>query len=122
MSITVTLKEIVDCREALMSLSQQKLNIKTGYNISKIIRKANTELELLTKIRQEVIERLAPQGTEINPEINQAIMAELTEILDTEVEIPVNKVDLSNVNGLEMTARDIMLLEPFCIFDTVTLE
>ncbi len=122
MSIRVTLKEIVDCRDALMNLSQQKLPIKTGYNISKIIRKANTELEFLTKMRQEVIERLAPQGTEMTPEINQAIMAELTEILETEVEIPVNKVDLSNVNGLEMTARDIMLLEPFCIFETTTLE
>ena len=33
----VTLKEIVDAREALMTLSQQRLNIKTGYNISKII-------------------------------------------------------------------------------------
>lgn len=122
MAITVTLKEIVDCREALMNLSQQKLNIKTGYNISKIIRKANTELETLSKVRQEVIERLAPQGTEMTPEINQAIMAELTEMLETEVEIPVNKVDLSNVNGLEMSARDIMLLDPFCIFETVELE
>lgn len=122
MAITVNLKSIVDARESLMSLSQQKLNIKTGYNISKIIRKANTELEFLTKMRQEVIERLAPQGTEMTPEINQDIMAELTEMLETEVEIPVNKVDLSNVNGLEMTARDIMLLEPFCIFETVELE
>lgn len=118
----VTLKEIVDAREALMTLSQQRLNIKTGYNISKIIRKANAELETLTKVRQDVIDRLAPPGTEVNPEINQAIMAELTEALDVIVDIPVNKVDLSSVPNLEMTARDVMLLEPFCIFETVTLE
>lgn|SRR5574343_116241 len=118
----VTLKEIVDAREALMTLSQQRLNIKTGYNISKIIRKANAELETLTKVRQGVIDRLAPPGTEVNPEINQAIMAELTEALDVIVDIPVNKVDLSSISNLEMTARDVMLLEPFCIFETVTLE
>lgn len=118
----VTLKEIVDAREALMTLSQQRLNIKTGYSISKIIRKANAELETLTKVRQDVIDRLAPPGTEVNPDINQAIMAELTEALDVVVEIPVNKVDLSSAANLEMTARDIMLLEPFCIFETVTLE
>jgi len=49
-------------------------------------------------------------------------MAELTEALDVIVDIPVNKVDLSSVPNLEMTARDVMLLEPFCIFETVTLE
>ena len=122
MSITVTLKHIVDSRDALMTLSQQKLPIKISYNVSKVIRKANAELETLTKVRQEVIDRLAPPGTEVNPEINQAIMAELTEALDVVVEIPVNKVDLSSVPNLEMTARDVMLLEPFCIFETVTLE
>lgn len=118
----VTLKEIVDARDALMTLSQQRLNIKTGYNISKIIRFANKELETLTKVRQEVIERLAPPGTEVTPETNQAIMAELNEALEVVVEIPVHKVDLSSVPSLEMSARDIMLLEPFCLFETVTLE
>lgn len=120
--IQITLKEIIDARDALMSLSQQRLNIKTGYNISKIIRCANKELETLTKVRQEVIERLAPQGTEMTPEINQTIMTELNEALTTEVEIPVNKVDLSSISGLEMSARDIIALDPFCIFETITLE
>lgn len=122
MTIQVTLKNIVDAREALMTLSQQKLNIKTGYNLSKVIRLANKELELLTKVRQEVIERLAPQGTEVTPEINQSIMAELTEALEVTIDIPVHKIDLSSIPNLEMTARDIMLLDPFCIFETVTLE
>lgn len=120
--MNVTLKEIVDAREALMNLSQQKLPIKIGYNVSKIIRKANTELEILTKVRQEVIERHAPPGTEVNPEINQTIMAELSEALEVTVDIPVHKVDLSSIANLEMTPRDVMLLEPFCIFETVTLE
>lgn len=120
--MNVTLKEIVDAREALMTLSQQRLPIKVGYNVSKVIRKANTELEILTKLRQEVIERLAPSGTEVNPEINQKIMAELSEALDVTVDISVNKIDLSSVNNLEMTPRDVMLLEPFCIFETVSLE
>lgn len=120
--MNVTLKEIVDAREALMNLSQQKLNIKTGYNLSKVIRLANKELEILTKVRQEVIERLAPQGTEVTPEVNQSIMTELTEALEVTIDIPVNKIDLSSIPNLEMTARDIMLLDPFCIFETVTLE
>lgn len=118
----VTLRQIVDAREALMNLSQQRLPIKQGYNVSKIIRKANTELEILTKVRQDTIDRHAPTGTEMTPEINQAIVSELSDALDVEVEIPVHKVDLSPVANLEMTARDIMLLEPFCIFETVNLE
>jgi hypothetical protein len=118
----VTLKQIVDAREALINLSQQKLPIKIGYNVSKIIRTANKELEILTKVRQEVIDRFAPSGTEISPEVNQNIISELSEALEMTVDIPVYQVDLSSVPNLEMTARDIILLEPFCIFETVTLE
>ncbi len=117
----VTLKEIVEARDALISLSQQKLDIKTSYSISKIIRKLNPELETLTSLRQEVINRLAPQGTEITPEVNQAIIEELNTLLEAAVEIPVNKIDLSSKN-IELSAREIMALEPFCIFETVTLD
>ncbi len=122
MSISVTLKQIVDARDALMNLSQQRLPIKPAYNISKIIRKANAELEILTQTRQEVISRLAPQGTEVTPEVNQAIMDELNSALDIVAEIPVSKVDLSRVSGIEISARDILILEPFCDFEDTTLE
>jgi hypothetical protein len=122
MSILVTLKQIVDCREALMSLSQQKLPVKPAYDISKIIRKANEHLEHLTKIRLDVISKHAPQGTTITPEINQDITAELTELLDATVEIPVNRVDLSRISGLEISARDIIILEPFVNFENTALE
>ena len=118
----VTLKQIVDAREALMNLSQQRLPIKIGYNVSKIIRKANGELETLTTVRQSIIEKHAPSGTEVTPEINQSIIGELNDALDIEVELPVHKVDLSNVASLELTPRDILVLEPFCVFETVTLE
>jgi len=118
----VTLKQIVDAREALMTLSTQKLPIKQSYNVSKIIRKANVELETLTTARQGIIERYLPEGTEMTPEINTAIMTELNEALDIQVDLPVNLVDLSSVAGLEMSAKDVLVLEPFCLFETVTLE
>lgn len=122
MPISVTMKQIVDARDSLLTISQQRLPIKPAYAISKIIRKANAELETLTQVRQDVITRYAPQGTEITPEINQAIMAELNDALDIVVEIPVNKVDLSGIAGLEISARDIIVLEPFCDFEDTTLE
>lgn len=122
MPISVTMKQIVDARDSLLAISQQRLPIKPAYAISKIIRKANAELETLTQVRQDVITRYAPQGTEITPEINQAIMAELNDALDIVVDIPVNKVDLSGITGLEISARDIIVLEPFCDFEDTTLE
>lgn len=122
MSINVSMKNVVDAREALMTLSQQRLPIKSAYSVSKIIRLANTELEFLTKTRQDIISRLAPQGTEITPEVNQAIMDELNQVLNVEVEMQVNKIDLSRVPGLELSARDVMALEPFCDFEDTALE
>ena len=117
----VKLKEIIDARDALMTLSQQKLDIKTAYNVSKLLRKINPELEELTKVRQDVINRLAPPGTEITPDVNQSIIQELNVVLEEVVDIPVNKIDLSGKN-LELTPREVMTLDPFCLFETVALE
>lgn len=119
--MNVTMKEIVDAREALVFLSQQKLSIKLSYTISKLLRKINVELEALSKARQEVISRLAPEGTAITPEINQAIGADLDEVLSETVSIDLNKIDLSGIS-VEITPRDVMALEPFCLFETVTLD
>jgi hypothetical protein len=49
-------------------------------------------------------------------------MTELNEALDIAVEIPVNKVDLSRVAEIEISARDVLLLEPFCEFEDTALE
>lgn len=122
MSINVTMKQIVDARDSLMTLSQQRLPIKSAYTVSKIIRLANTELENLTKTRQEVISNHAPQGVEITPDVNQLIMDDLNKALNVEVSMEVNKVDLSRTPGVELSARDIMALEPFCSFDDNVLE
>lgn len=124
----VTLKEIVDARDALMTLSSQKLPIKASYNVSKIIRKANEELELLSKERDEIISRHTglAKGTafnmnELSPEVVQVINNDLRDAMEISVELPINKVDLSNLNTLEITARDVSVLDPFCIFDSTDL-
>ena len=122
MSISVTLKDIVEAREALITLSQQKMNIKTSYNIGKMLRKINIELDELNKKRQSIISENLKEGDTMTPEINQAIMSKLNIELTKEVEIPVHKVDLSNMNNIELTPRDVMALDPFCIFNSVVLE
>ena len=121
MTIQVSLKEVVDAREALIYLSQQKLNIKLSYNISKILRKINTELEGVSKVRQEIVTRLTPKNSPMTPEVNQAILSELEVLLSAVIEIPFNKIDLSSTH-IEITPRDAMALDPFCIFETVSLE
>jgi hypothetical protein len=117
----VTLKQIVDAREALLNLSKQKLPLKQSYNLSKVIRKANVELDSLNTVRQGLIQKHIPEGTEMTPELNQLIVDELNVALAFVVDIAVNPIDLSNIN-LDMTARDIILLDPFCIFETTILE
>jgi hypothetical protein len=117
------LRELIDAREALVELNAIKLPIKTAYSVSKIIRKANQELEFLTKIRQEVINKHLQEGIEMTPEINQLISDELNETLDTEIEWNLNKVDLSSISlPISMTAKDVYLLEPFMIFESDELS
>lgn len=115
------LRELIDAREALISLNSVKLPIKVAYSISKIIRKANAELETLTKVRQEVINKHIQEGTEMTPEVNQLITDELNETLESEIEWPLNKVDLSKLT-IELAAKDVYSLEPFCIFETDELS
>lgn len=120
--MNVTLREIVEARDALMTLSQQKMNIKMSYNVGKMLRKINIELDELNKKRQAIISENLKEGDTMTPEINQAIMSKLNIELEKEVEIAVHKVDLSNMNNIELSPRDVMALDPFCIFDSVVLE
>lgn len=117
----ITLKEIVDARDAFINLSKLRLPIKQGYDFAKIIRKCNNELEIFQGIRKDIIQKYTSEGIEITSEINQIIMNELTQALNALVEIPVNKVDLSEIKSIEITPQDILMLEPFCIFETIIL-
>jgi flagellar motor switch/type III secretory pathway protein FliN len=120
--MNVTLKEIVNAREALTNLGQQKLPVKISYGISKIIRHANKHLNELTETKNSIVKHLVPEGTEVTEEITQEINTQMNEALNVIVEIPVYKIDLSNISSLELTSRDIIALEPFCIFETVQLS
>lgn len=117
--MNVTIREIISAREALTNLGQQKLPIKIGYSVSKIVRFANKELAAFATVRSDILKEhnSSDEQTEITDDINSKI----NEALDAIVEIPVFKIDLSSLNQVELTARDIMALEPFCIFETTEL-
>jgi hypothetical protein len=119
--MNITVKEIIIAKDALSALANHKLPIKTSYSISKLIRIINKELESFNSIRQTIIRNYVPEGEQITPELNEHIMKDMNAELEKIVSISLNKIDLSSLN-IEINARDIIALEPFCIFDTTTLE
>lgn len=117
--MNVTLREIITAREALTNLGNQKLPIKIGYSVSKVIKFANKELRDFAEVRDSIVE--VPEGEEMTPELSEDINQQINQALDVEKEIPVYKIDLSNLSSVELSTKDIIALEPFCIFETSEL-
>lgn len=116
-----TLREIITAKDALTNLGNQKLPIKTGYSISKIIKFINRELRDFANTRERLMKEMTDnQDSEHNS--TEEIQKILELLVDAEIDLPMNKVDLSSVTGVELTTRDIMTLEPFCIFETTELS
>lgn len=102
--ISTTVKEIIDARYSLSVLSDIQFPIKQSYQISKVVKEIERELDILVKIKNNIRQ-------------NQNLEEELAEMLLIPINLYVDKIDLSKIENVQLTARDITFLLPFCIFE-----
>ena len=111
--VTVTYKQIIESKEALVFLSEQRFDIKTSYWLGKLLKSLDDHLKVLFNER----ERLTKEN-----EDKDQLTTLFNEFIEQTVEVNIkNKIDLSN-KTVEITPIQAMLLEPFCVFETVELK
>ena len=119
----MVLGEIVAGIEAINKLLDAPLKARTAFRLSKLSKELAPHFETYEKVRQELLEKF---GTKVESDDDtqegqvqytfangtaEQFQAELIAMLEEKVDVKVRKVKLNELNGSELTARDMMALE-----------
>lgn len=134
--IKMKLGQVSQVIQSINVITTQRMGSKLSFDIYKMVKKLGNELDLLEKVRTELCEKLCNKdengkaimipildenGKEtkqtrysLTPKATEEVQKELSELVNTDVEINMNpiKIDALEKAGVQLSAKDIMLLEP----------
>lgn len=108
-----TIKSILSATDTLSRLAECTLPVKQSYRLAKLIKAVNAEMSVYDSERIKLCERYGTLNKEKNNyDINDrdGFGEEIMELQSQEVELDVKPIDIV---GLELTAQDIINIEPF---------
>lgn len=120
----IQLKDVIEGTDVLKKLAGQPLRGKVAFQISKILKKLEDELTLFNDTRVEIIKKYSQtdeNGNLItdengNVKLNENTIAEfnkeITELLNTEIEINCDKIALKDIENIDFTPAEMTLLMP----------
>ena len=123
--ITVTLKDIVDSQEIMRSLSNKPLRGRAAFKVGRLLKKLETELTVFNDTRVRLIETYAKKnedGTYATNDKNEyqfdadnanKFVEEINKLLLETIEIDVNPILIDEIEELDFTPADMVMLEPF---------
>lgn len=127
--IQLLLRDIINSSDGLTGLSQRHLKAKTAYIVGKILKTVDTELSNFEQARMDLIRKYGLKddngeliedenhNLHIAPENLQIFNTELTELMNTPVEIMANKISINDLGDIEFTPVEMAQLESFIEFD-----
>jgi hypothetical protein len=109
------IRDLKAIETSLSKLLDSRLPVKTSYRLTKFSKKIMKELGDLEKARLKFINDFGVKNgkgeTEVGPERMGDFRKQMDALLDEEVELPVMKVPLADLEGSLLTAADIANLE-----------
>lgn len=111
----ITLKTLLDSKEALERLVAEKLPVRTSYNLGKFVKAANQELETFNSFRTKLLDKYGikqDDGTyKIESQDIETFNAAITDLLDTEVHFDFEPISLEALGNSLMSSQDMMVLD-----------
>ena len=117
----MVLGEIVAGIEAINKLLDAPLKARTAFRLGKLSKELSPHFETYEKVRQELLEKFGEKvdSDEENGQIQysfangtaEKFQTELIAMLEEKVDVKVRKIKVSELNGVNLTARDMMALE-----------
>lgn len=126
--ITVKISNLLNSTEVLQKLSKTQLKAKTAWQVSKVLKLAEEEMQTFNDTRMEVLKKYAEKdenGELITDENNNCKIIpdkisefndELTELLENNIELNVNKINIEDLNDIDFTPAEMNSLEAFIDF------
>ena len=119
----MVLGEIVAGIEAINKLLDAPLKARTAFRLGKLSKELSPHFETYEKVRQELLEKFgtkvesddgSPEGSVQYTFSNgtaEKFQTELMAMLEEKVDVKVRKIKIAELNGVDLTARDMMALE-----------
>ena len=123
--INITLREIVDSSDTMKKLSQKSLKGKTAYYVARLLREVDKELTLFNETRGNLIKKYGEKdekgelkidengNCKFIPEKIEKFYSEMDDILNNIIELNANKIELKDLEDLDFTPIEMVVLEPF---------
>jgi hypothetical protein len=111
----VKLLDLVQSENVLATIAQSRFNLKTTYNLTKLIRVVAPEIKNFQEARLKYFEQygeVKEDGSmEIKPEHSEMFKKEIAELLEGIVNIPVNHFTFEEFKDLSITPNDFRVVE-----------
>lgn len=111
--MNVKLIQILSARDTLSRLGERTLPVKQSYRLAKLIKAINNEMSVYEGERIKLCEKygtLSEDKTKYDIHDMESFSRDSEELLNQEIELEAKPID---INGLELTAQDIIKIEPF---------
>jgi hypothetical protein len=118
--IKTTLGALSMTEPALERLASEKLPFQTAYRLSKLKKAVAEEVKHFYEERNTLVKKYGstngkgPEDITVQPTSEHwpAFVADVTELANVEVTIPLWPIDLTTIENLTIAAKDLELLEP----------
>lgn len=113
------LSDIFQSKDSLVKLANSDLNIKTAYNLSKLVKKLNEEYQSLEDFRVELVRKHGnlEEGNYRVPQSGEQFenfVKEYNEFMQTEIEVDIAEIEIPMEDiKIKLTPLDIINIEKF---------
>lgn len=126
--IKLTIADLVNSTEALQKLAGMELKAKLAFQVSRVLKAADKEIQAFNETRMSLIKKNGEKdengelitdengNCKIPPENIEEFSKELNDLLKDEVEINANKLKIDDLGEIEFTPAEITQLEAFVDF------
>lgn len=116
--------ELVKANKVFESLAQNKNDFSLSYKLMKLIKGIHDDIEFYDNKAREIVEKYALRDEEgkpvsedgnihLDPAKQDELNKEVVELNTTEVGVPAIKFSLQELQGLKLSAVELMALENF---------
>lgn len=103
--------------EALQKLVDAPMPTATSFRVAKAVKEVQKELEVFEEQRQALIKKYGTEDSDKNLEIKpesknwEKFINDYNELVNEEVDLNITKIDASSLSKVEMSAKDLLMLE-----------
>ena len=126
--IKLKINDLLESTEVLQKLAKKELKAKLAWQVGRLLKSAEQEIQDFNETRMNLIKKFGEKdenGELITDENNNCKISadstsnfsnELTELLDSEVEINANKIKIDDIANIDFSPSEMIQLEPFVDF------